>query len=200
VRIVAGRFKGKPLAAPPGNATRPTSDRARQAVFNVLEHAAWSPGLEELRVIDLFAGSGALGLEALSRGAAFCLFVETDEAARGAIRDNIEALGLFGATRIHRRDAADLGPRPASTGAAFDLAFLDPPYDRGLGERALATLARDGWLAPGAVVMFERGSDEPDSEPEGYERLDARDYGAARVLFLRRSGAVDTPPPTTGRK
>ena len=187
MRIVAGRFKGKPLVAPPGSGTRPTSDRARQAVFNVLEHAAWSAGLQGRRIVDLFAGSGALGLEALSRGAAFCLFVETDEAARGAIRDNVEALGLFGATRIHRRDATDLGVRPGSAGPPFDLAFLDPPYARGLGERALEKLATGGWLAPETTVVFERSSDEADPEIAGFEQLDGRDYGAARVLFLRRT-------------
>ena len=185
MRIVSGRFRGKAITAPPGANTRPTGDRARQAVFNVLEHAAWSPGLEGRRVIDLFAGSGALGLEALSRGAAFCLFVETDEAARGAVRDNVEALGLFGATRVHRRDATDLGARPASAGPAFDLAFLDPPYGKGLGERALAALAQGRWLEPGAIAVFERGADEPDPALEGFETVDARTYGAARVLFLR---------------
>jgi 16S rRNA (guanine966-N2)-methyltransferase len=189
MRIVAGEFRGRALAVPPGRETRPTSDRARQAVFNVLEHAAWAPGLRDARVIDLFAGSGALGLEALSRGAAFCLFVETDPAARGAIRDNVEALApggaLFGRTRIHRRDATDLGQRPGADGPAFDLAFLDPPYARGLGEQALAGLAGGGWLAPGALVVFERGAGELDSVLAGYETLDARTYGAARVLFLR---------------
>lgn len=187
MRIVAGRFKGKALVAPPGEGTRPTSDRARQAVFNILEHADWSPGLQGRRVIDLFAGSGALGLEAMSRGGAFCLFVETDETARGAIRDNCEALGLFGATRVHRRDATDLGRRSGSAGEAFDLAFLDPPYRKGLGERALARLIEGEWLATGSIVVFERAADEPDPETPGYERLDTRDYGAARVLFLRRS-------------
>ncbi len=185
MRIVSGAHRGRTLKTPPGEATRPTSDRARQAVFNILEHAPWAGELHGARVIDLFAGSGALGFEALSRGAAFCLFVETDEAARGAIRENIDALGLFGATRIHRRDATDLGLRPASAGEAFDLAFLDPPYRKGLGERALEGLAGGGWLKPGAVVMVERGSDEPDVSPPGYEVLDARDYGAARVQFLR---------------
>lgn len=189
MRIVGGRFRGRALAAPPGANTRPTSDRARQAVFNVLEHAPWSPGLEGRRVIDLFAGSGALGLEALSRGAAFCLFVETDEAARGAIRDNVEALGLFGASRIHRRNATDLGLRPASAGPAFDLAFLDPPYGRGLGEQALARLAEGGWLAPGALVVFERAAAEPDPVLGGFEPLDARSYGAARLHVLRLSDA-----------
>lgn len=185
MRIVAGDFRGRALAAPQGPATRPTSDRARQAVFNILEHAPWSDGLHGKRVIDLFAGSGALGFEALSRGAAFCLFVETDEAARGAIRDNIDAFGLFGRTRVHRRDATDLGVRPGADGPAFELAFLDPPYAKGLGEQALARLAAGGWLAPGALVVFERGADEPDVEVAGYQALDVRDYGAARVRFLR---------------
>ena len=189
MRIVSGSFRGKTLAAPAGDATRPTSDRARQAIFNILEHAAWSRPLRGARVIDLFAGSGALGFEALSRGAAFCLFVETDETARGAIRENVEALapngGLFGQTRVHRRDATDLGVRPGADGPAFDLAFLDPPYAKGLGEQALARLATGGWLAPGALVVFERGAAEPDVATAGFEALDARDYGAARVQFLR---------------
>lgn len=189
MRIISGTYRGRALSVPEGLATRPTSDRARQAVFNVLEHAAWAPGLAGLRVIDLFAGSGALGLEALSRGAAFCLFVETDPAARGVIRDNVEALGakgeLFGRTRIHRRDATDLGLRPGADGAPFDLAFLDPPYAKGLGEQALAELTAGGWLAPGAVVVFERGADELDPVTPGFERLDERSYGAARVFFLR---------------
>lgn len=187
MRIVSGQYRGKSLMAPPGQGTRPTSDRARESLFNILEHAPWSPGVGGLRVIDLFAGSGALGLEALSRGATFALFVETDAAARGAIRDNIEALGVFGVTRIHRRDAADLGARPSSAGPPFDLAFLDPPYAKGLGERCLGQLAEHGWLTPGAVVVFERGVDEPKGDLQGYEPLDERVYGAARVLFLRAS-------------
>jgi len=191
MRIVGGRYRGKTLIAPPGEATRPTSDRAREAIFNILQHAAWAPGLEGLRVMDLFAGSGALGLEALSRGAAFCLFVETDAAARGAIRDNVEALGgageLFGRTRIHRRDATDLGQRPGSDGPAFDLVFLDPPYGKGLGERALAELIAGNWIVEGAVAVFERGADEPDPDLRGFETLDARRYGAARVFCFRRT-------------
>jgi 16S rRNA (guanine966-N2)-methyltransferase len=188
MRIVSGRFRGKTIATPPGANTRPTSDRARQAVFNILEHAAWSPGLEGRRVIDLFAGSGALGFEALSRGGAFCLFVETDEAARGTIRDNVEAFGHFGSTRIHRRDATDLGVRPGSAGDAFDLAFLDPPYRKGLGEQALAKLAEGKWLASEAIAVLERAADEPDLALDGYENLDTRTYGAARVDFLRFTG------------
>lgn len=185
MRIVAGEFRGRTLSAPPGGVTRPTSDRARQAVFNILEHAPWSGGVRDRRVIDLFAGSGALGFEALSRGAAFCLFVETDEAARGAIRETVDALGLFGRTRVHRRDATDLGVKPGADGAAFDLAFLDPPYGQGLGEAALSRLAEGGWLTDGAVVVFEQGSHEPGVSVAGYQPLDVRDYGAARVNFLR---------------
>ena len=190
MRIVSGRFRGRAIVAPPGQSTRPTSDRARQALFDMLAHAAWAPDLEGCRVIDLFAGSGGLGFEALSRGAAFCLFVETDEAARGAIRENIDALGLFGETRVHRRDATDLGTRPASAGGAFDMAFLDPPYGKGLGERAIAELVKGGWITPDALVVFERGADEPDPVVPGFERVEDRSWGAARVVFLRAVSAT----------
>lgn len=186
MRIVGGKFKGRPIAAPAGRDTRPTSDRAREAVFNVLAHADWSPGLDGRRVLDLFAGSGALGFEAISRGAAFALFVETDAAARGALRDNIEALGLFGVTRIHRRDATDLGAKPVGLGEPFDLVFMDPPYHRGLGEAALPRLAQGGWITPNALVVFECAADETPATP-GFESLDTREYGAAKVLFLRAS-------------
>lgn len=185
MRIVAGSLKGRAITAPEGQNTRPTSDRARQAIFNVLEHAAWAEPLDGARVIDLYAGSGALGYEAISRGAAFALFVEIEDEARGAIRENADAWGLMGRTRVHRRSATDLGVRPGSAGEAFDIAFLDPPYRKGLGEQTLARLLEGNWLKPGATVVFERGSDEPEIETPGYERLDARDYGAARVLFLR---------------
>ena len=190
MRIIAGAHRGRTIVAPEGSATRPTADRTRQALFNVLEHAAFAPALSGARVIDLFSGSGALGLEALSRGAAFCLFVETDAGARGAIRDNVEALGLFGVTRIHRRDATDLGVKPGADGPAFDLAFLDPPYGKGLGEAALAELGKGGWLTDGAVAVLEKGVGEPAPAVEGFERLDARDWGAARVHFLRFSPAA----------
>jgi 16S rRNA (guanine966-N2)-methyltransferase len=185
MRIVSGRFRGKAITPPLGLNTRPTGDRARQAVFNILEHAAWSRPLDGARVMDVFAGSGALGFEAVSRGAVFCLFVETDEAARGAIRDNMEAFGLFGAARVHRRDATDLGVRPGSAGPAFDLVFMDPPYAKGLGERALAGLLAGGWLADDALIVLERGSDEPPLVAPGFEVLDERVYGAAKVWFLK---------------
>ncbi len=192
MRIVGGEHRGRALKAPKGAATRPTSDRAREAVFNILEHAPWSPGVVDARVIDLFAGSGALGLEALSRGAAWCLFVESDAAARGAIRDNVEALApngdLNGRTRIHRRDATDLGRLPAGDGEPFDLAFLDPPYGKGLGEKALAGLASGGWLKAGAVCVLERGAGEGPLEAPGYTLVDERKYGAAKVALLRFGG------------
>jgi 16S rRNA (guanine966-N2)-methyltransferase len=186
MRIIAGDHKGRPIVAPKGQATRPTADRAREGVFNILAHAAFAPDLEGARVIDLFSGSGALGLEALSRGAAFCLFVETDAAARGAIAENLETLGLFGKARVHRRDATNLGQRPASDGPPFDLAFLDPPYARGMGERALAALAAGDWLAPEALIVFERGADEQRFTVPGYAEVDTRRYGGAQVVFLRR--------------
>ncbi len=185
MRIVAGAHKGRTLVAPKGRATRPTADRTREAVFNVLAHADWAPDLAGARVLDLFAGSGALGLEALSRGAAFALFVDSDPAARGAIRANAEALGVMGITRIHRRDAALLGEKPAGLGAPFDIAFLDPPYGRGLAAPALARLAAGGWLAPGAVAVVETGRDEPDPAVEGYALADSRAYGEAKAAFLR---------------
>ena len=190
MRIVAGSLKGRSIVTPEGKGTRPTSDRARQAVFNVLEHAAWAESLQGARVIDLYAGSGALGFEAVSRGAGFCLFVETDDGARGAIRENADAYGLMGRTRVHRRSATDLGVRPGPIAEAFDIAFLDPPYGKGLGEQTLVRLLEGAWLKLGAIVVFERGSDEPEIDTPGYERLDARDYGAARVLFLRAGPAA----------
>lgn len=185
MRIVSGAHRGRALVAPEGRATRPTADRVRQAMFDVLAHAPFAPDLQGARVIDLFAGSGALGLEALSRGASYGLFVETDEAARGAIRTNLDALGLIGAGRVHRRDATDLGPRPATDGAPFDLAFLDPPYGKGLGEKALGGLRAGGWLAPDALCVLERAADEADPAVEGFDLIDSRRWGPAAVHFLK---------------
>ena len=185
MRIVAGQFKGRALQAPKGTGTRPTSDRARESLFNILAHADWGLELDRARVIDLFAGSGALGFEAISRGAAFCLFVETDHGARGAIRANIEAMGLFGITRLHRRSATDLGAKPAGLGTPFGLAFLDPPYGKGLVEPALAGLVGGGWLTEDAIAVVETGAEE-EIAPDGWEVLDSRTSGAARLWFLRR--------------
>ena len=186
MRIVGGGLRGRNIVTPEGRTTRPTSDRAREAIFNVLNHAEWAPNLSGARVMDVFAGSGALGFEALSRGGAFCLFVETDDAARGAIRDNVEAFGLFGNTRVHRRDATQLGQRPGSAGEAFDLVFLDPPYAKGLGEKTLDCLIQGNWLSPDATIVFERGADEGDFATEVWEIANTKTYGAAQVLFLKQ--------------
>lgn len=183
MRIISGRFKGQPISAPAGRGTRPTSDRARESLFNVLAHASWAPPLEGARVIDLFAGSGALGFEAMSRGAAFCLFVETDSAARGTIRDNIESFQLFGNTRIHRRSATDLGPKPAGVGSPFSFAFLDPPYHKALVAPCLKTLSTGGWLAPEALIIVETDAKES-FEHEGFRELDTREAGKARLTML----------------
>ena len=183
MRIISGRFKGQPLAAPKGQNTRPTSDRARESLFNVLAHASWAPPLDGARVIDLFAGSGALGFEAMSRGAAFCLFVETDSAARGAIRDNVEAFQLFGNTRIHRRSATDLGPKPAGVGQPFTLAFLDPPYRKGLVTPCLNNLRTGQWLSADAIAVVETDAKEA-FEHEGWTVLDEREAGKAKLTIL----------------
>jgi len=180
MRIVAGMFRGRSLVAPKGQLTRPTADRVRQALFDVLEHAAWSPVMEGLRVVDLFAGSGALGLEALSRGAASCLFVDSDPAAAAATTRNVQSLGLGERARVQCADATVL---PADM--RFDLAFLDPPYARGLCEPALAVLASGGRLSPGATAVVEQGAGEAALAAPGYALLDARAWGGARVSFLR---------------
>jgi 16S rRNA (guanine966-N2)-methyltransferase len=186
MRIVAGKFKGRAIVTPEGRNTRPTSDRARESIFNVLAHAEWAPPLEGARIIDAFAGSGALGFEAISRGGAFCLFVETDSAARGAIRQNVEAFQLFGITRIHRRSAVDLGAKPAGVGEPFNLVFLDPPYALNLVPQALEQLVAGAWLTPEALAIAETSSEEPAPVSPGWELLNDRTYGAARVSFLRR--------------
>jgi 16S rRNA (guanine966-N2)-methyltransferase len=187
MRIVAGTFRGRVLVAPKGHSARPTADRARQAIFNVLQHAAWAPLLERARVLDLFAGSGALGLEAVSRGADTCVFIDRDRAARTAILANIETLGVRDRTRIDRRDATTLGARTDADGPRYDLAFLDPPYGKGLAEAALARLGAGDWLGAGALAVVERGAADPADAPPGYEILDERTWGAARVAFLRAS-------------
>ncbi|MBY0422485.1 MAG: 16S rRNA (guanine(966)-N(2))-methyltransferase RsmD [Parvularculaceae bacterium] len=187
MRIVGGAFRGRTIAAPKGSSTRPTADGAREALFNVLAHRD-DFSFEGARVIDLFAGSGALGLEAMSRGAAWCLFVETDAAARGAIRDNVETLGLFGATRIHRRSATSLGDKPAGVGAPFTLAFLDPPYAMDLCAPCLDVLRAGRWLADAALVVVEQGEREAPAEAQGFVEEDRRRWGAAQVGIYRFGG------------
>jgi 16S rRNA (guanine966-N2)-methyltransferase len=192
VRIVGGELKGRGLVAPGGLDVRPTSDRVREAIFNILVHGAHE--LKGSRVLDLFAGSGALGLEALSRGASFALFIEEAAAARGAIRRNIEALSLTGRTRTFRRDATRLGPITAGI-APFDFAFLDPPYDRGLVAPALGALAGGFWLAPGALAVAETRDSEEIEIPAGFELADERLYGETKIRFLNfTSAGVSTSP------
>lgn len=185
MRIVGGRFRGRPIVAPSGTLTRPTSDRVREALFNILAHGIESFSLEGARVLDLFAGSGALGLEALSRGAAYCLFVEDNADARGAIRQNVEALGLTGVSKVWRRDATRLGP--AAPMVPFQLLFADPPYGKGLGELALAAALQGGWLASGAICVLEERSDAAIALDAGFERLDTRTYADTALHFLRKT-------------
>ncbi len=185
MRIVSGKLKGRNIATLDGRNTRPTSDRAREAIFNVLAHADWGVELDGLKVMDLFAGTGALGFEAISRGAAHCLFVETESRARGVIRENVDQYQLFGVTRIHRRSAVDLGPRPNGVGAPYDIAFMDPPYGYELVTPTLKQLIKGEWLNPGALIVAEVSKDDPEPVFDGYEVLDNRDYGAARVWFAR---------------
>ena len=187
MRIIGGKFSGRHIVAPKGLTSRPTADRTRESLFNILASRG-DVEFEGARIIDLFAGSGALGFEAMSRGGEWCLFVETDASARGAIRDNSEALALFGVTRIHRRSATDLGPKPAGVGPPFTLAFLDPPYGKGLCEPALAALHAGGWLKPGAVAVVEQGKDEEPVMAEGFEEDDRRIYGAAQIGIYRHGG------------
>lgn len=188
MRIVAGTFKGRRILAPEGNQTRPTTDRVREAVFNLLAHNPDLPSIEGARVIDLFAGSGALGFEALSRGASFCLFVEIAAGARGVIRNNIEEFQLFGNTRIHRRSATDLGAKPTGVGDPFNYVFLDPPYGRELVVPALRQLVQGGWIAPDTVAVVETPTDEH-PEADGWEQVDQREYGETRVTYLKYVGA-----------
>ena len=186
MRIVAGKFRGRPLAAPGDERTRPTSDRVRESIFNILEHGLGDFSFAGVRVLDLFAGTGALGLEALSRGAAFCLFVEEDAAARGAIRRNIEALGVGGVTKVFRRDASALGP--AGNRGGFGLVFLDPPYERELVPAALASAAAGGWLARGAVAVIEENRRAGIVLPPGFTALQQRIWGDTQVLLARLAG------------
>ncbi len=183
MRIVGGTLRGRPISAPQHEGLRPTADRVRESLFNILAHGVAGLSLEGARVIDLFAGTGALGLEAISRGAAFCLFVDHGAEARALIRTNIESFGLTGVTRIFRRDATDLGP--AGTVAPFDLAFLDPPYGKGLGEKALAALAEGHWLAPGAVVVLEERAGIAMTLPPAFSDFDARAYGDTQIVIAR---------------
>src|SRR6516162_3965381 len=181
MRIVGGRLGGRTLAAPKSRNVRPTGDRLREALFNILAHRYDDP-VTGARVLDLFAGTGALGLEAMSRGASFALLIDDGAEARALMRQNVEALGLGGVTRIFRRDATKLGEvHPLEP---FALVFLDPPYRHGLAERALASLSTGGWLTPDALVVVEEAADAGFQVPEGFVEIDRRRYDDTEFIFL----------------
>ena len=182
MRIVGGRLRGRTLAAPKSQAIRPTADRLRESLFNILTHAYGDP-VTGARVLDLFAGTGALGLEAISRGAAFALFIDDDAEARALLRENVATLGLGGATRIFRRDATRLGE--AHPVEAFSLLFLDPPYGKGLAEQALASARDGGWLTADALIVVEEATDAGFKAPEGFAEIERRKYDTTEVIFLR---------------
>lgn len=187
MRIIAGQFRGRALASvgkgDVGAHLRPTTDRVRESLFNVLANTGAIPAA---RVLDLFAGTGALGLEALSRGAAHVTFVENGRVGQGLIAKNIAITGCAAATRLIRRDATRLGPCPDDP---FDLVFLDPPYGMGLGQKALAAARAGGWLAPGALIVWEENA--PMDPPPGFALLDRRRYGDTHVTLLEEVGQQD---------
>jgi 16S rRNA (guanine966-N2)-methyltransferase len=185
MRIVGGALRGRPLAAPKSQAVRPTTDRLRESIFDILQHA-YAGVVDGASVIDLFAGSGALGMEALSRGAAKALFVDDGAEARALLRQNIESLGLGGVTRVFRRDATKLGAAPP--GERFTLAFLDPPYGKDLAPRALQQLYQGGWLASDALIVVEEASCTTLALPEGFVEAETRRYGETKLLFAQLDG------------
>lgn len=184
MRVVGGTLRGRPLATPRTEAIRPTGDRTREAVFNIIGHR-WPEKLDGGRVLDLFSGTGALGLEALSRGAAQCLFIEESAEGRGLIRTNIENFGLQGRAKIFRRDATQMGS--AGTIAPFDLVFADPPYGRGLAEQALQSALDGGWLRPDALVVVEEAAASPFRPVGGLGLAETRDWGDTNVTFCERT-------------
>ena len=186
MRIVGGSLRGRALASPKSPDIRPTTDRTRESLFNILSHA-YPEVLDGGRVMDCFAGTGAVGLEALSRGASQALFVENSVEGRGLLRTNIETFGLGGRARIFRRDATDLGP--VGTMEPFDFLFADPPYGRGLGEKALDAADKGGWLKPDALVILEEHAGvEPDIGLP-FQILERREFGDTSMHFYRYSAA-----------
>jgi len=182
MRVVGGRLRSRPIAGPKGQGLRPTADRLRESLFNILAHAYSDPAAGA-RVLDLFAGTGALGIEASSRGATFVLFVDDGVEARSLLRNNTEALGLGGTTRIFRRDATRLGPcHPLEP---FSLVFLDPPYGKGLAETALAAARVGGWLTPEALVVVEESAEAAFKAPKGFAEVERRTYDDTELVFLR---------------
>ena len=186
MRVVGGRLRGRPLAGPKSKAIRPTADRLRESVFNILLHAYGDP-ISGGRVLDLFAGTGALGIEAASHGAAFTLFVDYGAEARALIRENVAALGLGGVSRIFRRDATKLGlVHPIE---AFALAFLDPPYGQNLAEEALASARAGSWFAPNALIVVEEATKARFVAPKGFSEIERRVYDDTEFIILRFNSA-----------
>lgn len=182
MRVVGGKLRSRPIAGPKSDAVRPTSDRLREALFNILTHSYGDP-VTGARVLDLFAGTGALGIEAISRGADYALFVDEGVEARALLRDNVESLGLGGVTRIFRRDASKLGP--AHPLDPFSLVFLDPPYGKGLAEKSLISARDGGWLMPEALLVVEEAADAGFKTPEGFVELERRRYDDTEFAFIR---------------
>jgi 16S rRNA (guanine966-N2)-methyltransferase len=182
MRVVGGRLRGRTIASPASRDIRPTADRLRESLFNILMHAYGDP-ISGARVLDLFAGTGALGIEAISRGAAFTLFVDNGAEARALLRQNVEALGLGGVTKVYRRDATNLGP--AHPVEPFALAFLDPPYGKRLGEQALTSLRDGGWLTPQALLVIEEATAARLAAPAGFDELERRAYDDTEFVILR---------------
>ena len=190
MRIVGGRLRGRRLAAPEGLAVRPTADRTREALFNILSQGRLTesgPSLEGARLLDAFAGTGALGLEALSRGAAAVVFMEEQAAAEAALAKNVRDLGVETESKVLRADV--LRPPPVERhGGPCDIVLMDPPYNQGLAEPALAALASAGWLTEGCLICLELLKSEPFEPLAGFTALDSRTYGKARLVFLRWDG------------
>ncbi|WP_135081824.1 16S rRNA (guanine(966)-N(2))-methyltransferase RsmD [Terasakiella sp. SH-1] len=182
MRIVGGKFKGRKLSAPDGQDTRPTSDRARESIFNILEHQSWGrAALRGQRVLDVFSGTGALGLEAFSRGAAHVTFMDHHEAAMKCLRQNAKGMGSAAEINAMRADAT----HPPKADAPCQLVFLDAPYKSGLNEQALGALIQSNWIETGTLCIVETAKKENWQPPKGFEELDVRKYGAAQVFFLR---------------
>lgn len=182
MRIVGGEFRGRSLATPKSNDIRPTADRTRESLFNILSHA-YPEAIDGTRMMDIFAGTGAVGLEAASRGCRHVLFVESSVEGRGLLWENIDALGLHGRTRMLRRDATDLGN--VGNLEPFDFLFADPPYGKGMGEKAFAAAATGGWLVPGALAILEERADVTVAVPSDFLFLEERTFGDSKMHFFR---------------
>jgi 16S rRNA (guanine966-N2)-methyltransferase len=186
MRVVGGKFRGRSLASPKSQGIRPTADRLRESLFNILVHAYDDP-IRDARVLDLFAGTGALGVEAASRGAAFVLFIDDGAEARALLRENVAAFGLGGTSKVFRRDATKLGD--AYPVEPFSLVFLDPPYGQNLAAPGLVSARAGGWLTPDALVVVEEAVKARFAAPEGFAELERRAYDDTEFIILKLNPA-----------